>query len=108
MIAKNKVFYQTIFLFVAQIFGMGSAFMSNILMAKAMGVANFGVYSFAVAVIMFLSIFFEFGYIASVSRLLIKNDDLLKEKELFGLALVVCIICFFFFTNDIYNLFFYR
>uniref|UniRef100_UPI0027BA397A oligosaccharide flippase family protein n=1 Tax=Campylobacter sp. TaxID=205 RepID=UPI0027BA397A len=89
MIAKNKVFYQTTFLFVAQIFGMGSAFMSNILMAKAMGVANFGVYSFTVAVIMFLSIFFEFGYIASISRLLIKNDDPLKEKELFGLSLIV-------------------
>lgn len=101
MIAKNKVFYQTTFLFVAQIFGMGSAFMSNILMAKAMGVANFGTYSFAVAVIMFLSIFFEFGYIASVSRLLIKNDDPLKEKELFGLSLIVCVICFLFFSLTI-------
>ena len=107
MIAKNKVFYQTTFLFVAQIFGMGSAFMSNILMAKAMGVANFGVYSFTVAVIMFLSIFFEFGYIASISRLLIKNDDPLKEKELFGLSRIVCVICFFFFSLTIFIISFF-
>lgn len=100
-ILASKVAKQTLFLFVAQIFGMASAFISNILMAKAMGVANFGIYSFAVAMIMFLSIFFEFGYIASVSRLLIKNDDPLKEKELFGLALVVCIICFLFFSLTI-------
>lgn len=107
MIVKNKVFYQTAFLFVAQIFGMGSAFMSNILMAKAMGVANFGVYSFTVAVIMFLSIFFEFGYIASISRLLIKNDDPLKEKELFGLSLIVCVICFLFFSLTIFIISFF-
>ena len=100
-ILASKVAKQTLFLFVAQIFGMASAFISNILMAKTMGVTNFGIYSFAVAVIMFLSIFFEFGYIASVSRLLIKNDDPLKEKELFGLALVVCIICFLFFSLTI-------
>ena len=103
----SKVAKQTLFLFVAQIFGMASAFISNILMAKTMGVTNFGIYSFAVAVIMFLSIFFEFGYIASVSRLLIKNNDPLKERELFGLALIVCIICFSLFSLTVFIISFF-
>ena len=82
MIAKNKVFYQTAFLFVAQIFGMVVGFMSNMLLAKQMGAADFGIYSLSLAIIIFISIFFEFGYFSSASKMLAKNHDINLEKKI--------------------------
>lgn len=89
MIAKNRVFYQTTFLFVAQIFGMVVGFVSNMLLAKQMGVANFGVYSLSLAIIIFISIFFEFGYFSSASKMLANNHDINLEKKIFGASIII-------------------
>jgi O-antigen/teichoic acid export membrane protein len=80
---------QTFFLFSAQLFGMVVAFVSGMLVAKGMGAQKYGLYSFATAIISFLSIFFEFGYFASVSRLLAVNQDRQQEKEYVGAAVVI-------------------
>ena len=93
MIAKNKVFYQTTFLFVAQIFGMVVGFVSNMLLAKQMGAVDFGIYSLSLAIIIFISIFFEFGYFSSASKMLAKNHDINLEKKIFGASIIiVCVI----------------
>ena len=65
----SKVAKQTLFLFVAQIFGMVVGFVSNMLLAKQMGATNFGIYSLSLAIITFISIFFEFGYFSSASKM---------------------------------------
>ncbi len=110
---SSKTSKQTILLFVAQIFGMVIGFISNMLLAKQMGAATFGIYSFSLAIISFLAIFFEFGYFASTSRLLAINHNKHKEKELLGASIVlvggisilffVCIFGISFFVDDIFE-----
>jgi len=88
-LASSKTSIQTLLLFGAQLFGMIVGFISNMLLAKEMGVQVFGIYSFSLAIIFFLAIFFEFGYFASASRLLATNHDKAKEKELVGASFVI-------------------
>jgi len=88
----SKTSRQTFFLFFAQIFGLVINFLSGMLVAKGMGSVQYGVYSFAVSVISFVAIFFEFGYFASTSRLLTQCKNKICEKELLGASLVVLIV----------------
>jgi O-antigen/teichoic acid export membrane protein len=96
-----------------QIFSLFIGFFSSMLLAKEMGAFTFGVYSFAVAVISFVAIFFEFGYFASVSRILAVNQDKNEEGRYIGASLVIVgliSLAFFltvlflsFFVDDIFN-----
>ena len=93
----SKVAKQTLFLFVAQIFGMVVGFVSNMLLAKQMGATNFGIYSLSLAIITFISIFFEFGYFSSASKMLANNHDINLEKKIFGASITIaCILSAFF------------
>ena len=93
----SKVAKQTLFLFVAQIFGMVVGFVSNMLLAKQMGATNFGIYSLSLAIITFISIFFEFGYFSSASKMLANNHDINLEKKIFGTSIIIaCILSAFF------------
>jgi len=102
MLTSSKTTIQTLLLLGAQLFGLAVGFVSSMLVAKVMGAEKYGILSFATAVIAFLSIFFEFGYFASVSRLLAVNQDKEKEKQLIGAAVVILgmisalFICFVF------------
>lgn len=89
MIPRNKVFYQTAFLFISQIFGMVVGFVSNMLLAKQMGASDFGIYSLSLAIIIFISIFFEFGYFSSASKMLANNHDINLEKKIFGVSILI-------------------
>ena len=93
----SKVAKQTLFLFVAQIFGMVVGFVSNMLLAKQMGATNFGIYSLSLAIITFISIFFEFGYFSSASKMLANNHDINLEKKIFGTSIIIaCTLSAFF------------
>ena len=93
----SKVAKQTLFLFVAQIFGIVVGFVSNMLLAKQMGATNFGIYSLSLAIITFISIFFELGYFSSVSKMLANNHDINLEKKIFGTSIIIaCILSAFF------------
>ena len=104
---KNVTARQTIYLFIAQIFGLVIGFISNMLLAKEMGIDSFGIYAFSLAIISFLAIFFEFGYFASVARLLTKVNNKVAEKELIGSSLVIVFIIaiLFFITIFLVSLF---
>jgi len=92
-ILGSKVAHQTLFLFTAQIFGMVVGFVSNMLLAKQMGAVDFGIYSLSLAIIIFISIFFEFGYFSSASKMLANNHDINLEKKIFGVSIIiVCVI----------------
>lgn len=93
----SKVAKQTLFLFVAQIFGMVVGFVSNMLLAKQMGATNFGIYSLSLAIITFISIFFEFGYFSSASKMLANNHNINLEKKIFGTSIIIaCVLSAFF------------
>ncbi|WP_149735435.1 lipopolysaccharide biosynthesis protein [Propionispora hippei] len=89
IILSNKTSRQTTCLFISQILGLVFGFISNMILAKNMGAQQFGLYSFTVAVLSFCSIFFEFGYFASGSKLLAENQSKEKEDELIGALLVI-------------------
>lgn len=93
-ILGSKVAHQTLFLFTAQIFGMVVGFVSNMLLAKQMGAVDFGIYSLSLAIIIFISIFFEFGYFSSASKILAKNHDINLEKKIFGASIIIACIIF--------------
>ncbi|WP_169764357.1 oligosaccharide flippase family protein [Campylobacter mucosalis] len=96
-IIGSKTAGQTIFLFIAQLFGMVVGFVSNMLLAKQMGASNFGIYSLSLAIIIFVSIFFEFGYFASAAKILATNQDIDLEKKIFGASIIIaCIIVVFY------------
>jgi O-antigen/teichoic acid export membrane protein len=80
----NPVSRQTLMLFSAQVFGLVIGFLTNIFLAKTLEATLYGKYQFALSVLVFLSIFIEFGIFASGSRLLALNADPKKEKELIG------------------------
>ena len=90
----SKVAHQTLFLFTAQIFGMVVGFVSNMLLAKQMGAADFGIYSLSLAIIIFISIFFEFGYFSSASKMLANNHDINLEKKIFGASIIIACVIF--------------
>ncbi|WP_103578090.1 lipopolysaccharide biosynthesis protein [Campylobacter concisus] len=90
----SKAAKQTLFLFVAQIFGMVAGFISNMLLAKQMGATDFGIYSLSLAIIIFISIFFEFGYFSSASKMLAKNHDIDLEKKIFGVSIIIACVVF--------------
>lgn len=93
-ILGSKVAHQTLFLFTAQIFGMVVGFVSNMLLAKQMGAVDFGIYSLSLAIIIFISIFFEFGYFSSASKMLAKNHDINLEKKIFGASIIIACVIF--------------
>ena len=96
MLNKFKLTYkihrtkkQTLMLFSAQLICLLIGFFSNIFLAKEMGDYYFGLYSFAIAVITFIAIFFEFGFFSSISRLLATNNNIEQEKELIGISIII-------------------
>jgi O-antigen/teichoic acid export membrane protein len=88
-LAQNRTSKKTFLLFSSQVFSLFFGFLTNMFLAKNMGAEKYGVYALTLAIISFLAIFYEFGYFASVSRLLAQTRDFLKERELLGASLVV-------------------
>jgi O-antigen/teichoic acid export membrane protein len=80
----NTTSRQTLSLFFTQLFGLVIGFITNIFLAKTLDATLYGKYQFALSVLVFLSIFIEFGFFASGSRLLALNTDPRKERELIG------------------------
>lgn len=83
-ILKSRLAQQTGVYSLMQIFSLGFGFLSNVFLAKEMGAERFGIYSFAVAVMAFVSIFFEFGLFSTASKILADNLDKEKERQWLG------------------------
>ncbi len=98
----TKTAKQTVGLFSAQIIGLIIGFAANIVLAKQMEPKGFGIYSFALSVVMFLSLFFEFGYFASTARLLVQTENKEEEKKLIGSSMILAGIIAILFSFIIY------
>lgn len=75
-----------------QMFSLGMGFLINVFLAKEMGVDQFGIYSFAVAVMGFVGIFFEFGFFSTAAKILADNQDLEEERHWLGVFFVFFLI----------------
>lgn len=86
---QNRLVRQTGIYSLMQIFSLGCGFLSNVFLAKEMGAELFGIYSFAVAVMAFVSIFFEFGLFSTAAKILADTQDRDKERQWLGAFLLL-------------------
>lgn len=89
---KNKVARQTGVYSLMQVFSLGMGFLINVFLAKEMGVDQFGIYSFAVAVMGFVGIFFEFGFFSTAAKILADNQDPEEERHWLGVFFLLFLI----------------
>ena len=89
-IKYNRIARQTGVYSIMQVFSLGMGFLINVFLAKEMGVDQFGIYSFAVAVMSFVGIFFEFGFFSTAAKILADNQDPEEERHWLG-----AFLCFF-------------
>ena len=96
-----------------QVFSLGMGFLINVFLAKEMGVDQFGIYSFAVAVMGVVGIFFEFGFFSTAAKILADNQDPEEERHWLGAffcffllissLMGVCIFVLSYYIDDIFN-----
>jgi O-antigen/teichoic acid export membrane protein len=67
-------------LFVSRGGATGISFLINLYLAKALGPTEYGTYSFALGLLTFIGIFFDFGYFAAAARLMASASDERAEE----------------------------
>lgn len=100
--ASSRSFKQTLAVSGSNIFVMGLGFVINILLAREMGVEDFGIFSFAFAVFSFVALFMEFGFYSTAAKILADTNDSVTERKLLGGIFVTYII-----INTIFAIFMY-
>ena len=88
-ITKLKSMRQTLAVSGSNFFVMGIGFFINVLLARAMGLTGFGLYSFAFAVFNFVAIFMEFGFYSTAAKVLADEKDEYQERKLLGSIFIV-------------------
>ncbi len=86
---KSKTVKQTAILFASQMALLAIGFGIKTIQTKLLGPAAYGLYAFFGSFTVFTALFFRFGFFASLQVLLAENKEENKEKELFGLGLIV-------------------
>ena len=84
-IKYNRIARQTGVYSIMQVFSLGMGFLINVFLAKEMCVDQFGIYSFAVAVMSFVGIFFEFGFFSTAAKILADNQNPVEERHWLGI-----------------------
>ena len=100
--ASSRGFKQTLAVSGSNIFVMGLGFVINILLAREMGVEDFGIFSFAFAVFSFVALFMEFGFYSTAAKILADTNDSVTVRKLLGGIFVTYII-----INTIFAIFMY-
>ncbi len=85
----TKTSHQTFSLFAAQLYGGAIGFFVNMWLAGAMGVVEYGRYSFSLALLSFCAIFFEFGYFTSGAKILAESSGEQRERDLNGILVII-------------------
>ena len=90
-LAQSKTGKQTFMLYGSQTAVLALGVLTTVINTRSLGPTDYGILSFILAVIYFVSLFFEFGFFSAGARLLaIANDDE-KEREYIGGLVVITI-----------------
>jgi stage V sporulation protein B len=87
----SKAAKQTLILFVAQVVNVLLGVAVTGLNARALSVDEYGVFSFALVVVIFLAWFFDFGLFAAGTRVVALAPDKSEEKKIVGTLIVLCV-----------------
>jgi O-antigen/teichoic acid export membrane protein len=82
--ALHQLLFRSGLLFGGQVLGMGAAFLSYLLVARLLGVENFGRFMFLYAVFTYMAMFFEAGTSIAAGRLLALSNDQPEQRQLVG------------------------
>ena len=99
---SNTTIKQTLSIASSNIVAMGIGFLLNMFIAKHIGVEQFGILSFAMAVPSFIAIFMEFGFYSTAAKDLADNNDKEYERTLLGTVFIVYILISLLFAGLIF------
>lgn len=86
----HKAARQTAVLFFAQVINVLLGVAVTGLNARALSVEEYGVFSFALVVIIFVAWFFDFGLFAAGSRIVALAKEKSEERKIIGTLIVLC------------------
>ncbi len=114
-LSKTKTAKQTGMLYGSQILVMFLGLITAPIITRALGPEKYGILAFILAIIAFISLFFEFGFFAAGARLLASSKDKKKDQELIGaltfitisfaLSFSLTLFIFSFFIDSIFKTF---
>jgi O-antigen/teichoic acid export membrane protein len=87
----NKAAKQTVLLFLAQVVNVLFGVAVTGLNARGLSVEEYGAFSFALVLIIFVAWFFDFGLFSAGSRIVALAREKTEERELVGTLLVLCL-----------------
>lgn len=90
-LAKTKTGKQTSMLYGSQIAILGLGILTGVINTRSLGPADYGILSFILALISFVSLFFEFGFFSAGARLLAITTNESEERECIGGLVVITI-----------------
>jgi stage V sporulation protein B len=91
ILLANKAAKQTVLLFLAQVVNVLFGIAVTSINARGLSVEEYGVFSFALVVIIFIAWFFDFGLFSAGSRLVALAKEKTEEREIVGTLLVLCL-----------------
>lgn len=71
-------------LFAGQVIGMGTAFLSYLVVARLLGAEDFGRFMFLYAVLAYMAMFFDAGASVAAGRLLALSNDQAEQQQVVG------------------------
>jgi len=106
-LVKSKTAKQTGVLYGSQILAMALGLITAPVVTRVLGPEKYGIFAFLLAVISFISLFFEFGFFSAGARLLAVSKDKKKDQELIGALILITfgISLSFFLTLFIFSFF---
>ncbi len=87
-----KATRQTVVLFAAQIINALLGVAVTGMNARALSVEEYGLFSFALVLILFVAWFFDFGFFSAGSRIVALAKDKIEERKIVGTLIVLCLI----------------
>ena len=106
-LTRTKTAKQTGILYSSQILAMALGLIIAPIVTRILGPEKYGIFAFILAIITFISLFFEFGFFSAGARLLAISKNKKKDRELIGTLTLITIgiSLSFFFTLFIFSFF---
>lgn len=90
-LTKTKTAKQTGILYGSQILVMALGLIIAPIVTRTLGPEKYGILTFILAVMLFISLFFEFGFFSAGARLLAISKDKRNDQELIGVLTIITV-----------------
>ncbi|WP_418626576.1 lipopolysaccharide biosynthesis protein [Anaerosinus sp.] len=101
-IINNKVFRQTTALSIGNFFSLLSGFVISLILPKALGSYDYGIFSLVCSIVSFFVVFFEFGIFVSSAKFLLNIKDSKEQDYVIAMAVKILVPIAFLLAGWIY------